>query len=537
VDDLAVRTLCLWCPDWPVAAARRRDPHLRDAPVAIFDRGVVLAASADARADGVMRGLRRREAEARCAGLAILDTDPAGDARAFECVARAVETLTPRVALDRPGLLSFPTRGPSRYFGGDVALGERVLAAVGAAGVVDVCAGIADGGFTARLAARRAGSRSPGAVEVVGPGESPAFLASWPVSVLDDTVSGDGLADLLARLGLFTLGDLAAVPASAVLARFGTAGLVAHRRARGLDEHPPNLSVPPPDLVEVIELDPPAERVDVAMFAGKSLADRLLAQLDLLGIACTRVAVEAETEHGERLTRLWRHEGALTAAALAERIRWQLEGWLTAGGGTPADTDLAAADTVTGGLTLLRLRPDDIVPAGGRQLGFWGADQAAADRAARALARVQGLLGHEHVVTAVVGGGRTPHEQVRLVPWGDPREPVGEGQPWPGAVPPPAPAVVLANPAPADLLDARDRPVTVSGRGDPSAPPARVRSTVLPRGGGPVVAWAGPWLHDIHWWDTVARCRRALWQVVLDDDTACLVTVTGGSALIEAVYD
>ena len=84
----------------------------------------------------------------------------------------------------------------------------------------------------------------------------------------------------------------------------------------------------PPELVETIEFDPPAERVDEAAFAAKSLADRLLGRLDELGLSCTRVIVEAETEHGERLARCWRHDGSLTPATLVTRVRWQLEGWL-----------------------------------------------------------------------------------------------------------------------------------------------------------------------------------------------------------------
>ena len=100
----------------------------------------------------------------------------------------------------------------------------------------------------------------------------------------------------------------------------------------------------------------------------------------------------------------------MTAGAIAERVRWQLDGWLSSG-------------AATAGLTLLRLTPDEVKPDHGRQLGFWGGSAAADDRAARALARIQGMLGPEGVVTAVVGGGRDPAGQVRLVPWGDPREP------------------------------------------------------------------------------------------------------------------
>ena len=75
-------------------------------------------------------GLRRREAEARCAELVVLERDPGAEARTFEAVARATEPITPAVVLERPGVLTFPTRGPSRYFGGDDALATRLLEAI-----------------------------------------------------------------------------------------------------------------------------------------------------------------------------------------------------------------------------------------------------------------------------------------------------------------------------------------------------------------------------------------------------------------------
>jgi protein ImuB len=523
---VAVRTLCLWCPDWPIVAARAVAAAPPEGPVAIVEQQRVRAVSADAREEGVRIGTRRREAEAACPGITVLDADGAVEARTFEPVARAVEAITPRLVIDRPGLLAFPTRGPSRYHGGDGGLVEHVRAAVVAAGIADARFGVADGGFAAGLAARRS--------VIVPEGETPAFLAPWPVS----TLGNETLADLLARLGLRTLGAFAALPPGSVLARMGEEGRTAHRLARGEDPYPPALTTPPPDFEERYELDPPAERVDAAAFAAKALADRLLERLAARGLACTQVVVAAETEHGETLSRAWRHEGALTPGALAERVRWQLDGWLTATGG------------LSGGLALLRLAPDQVIPASGRQLGFWGGDAAAADRAERVLARVQGLLGPEHVVTAVVQGGRTPAERIRWVPWGEPREPAShapigpvagpvavEVPPWPGAIPGPAPARVLAPPVAAALVDGHGRPVLVSARGDLSASPARVRCDALPRGGGAVTAWAGPWAQDVRWWDRATRARRVTWQVVVDDTVACLVQVERGAATVTAIYD
>ncbi|MDP9401931.1 MAG: DNA polymerase Y family protein, partial [Actinomycetota bacterium] len=292
-----VRTLVVWSPDWPVAAAGV-EPHV---PAAVVFANRVVACSAAARAEGVRRGLRRREAQARCPHLVVLGHDPGRDARAFEPVVVAVEDLAPGVEVLRPGVCAVATRGPSRYFGGDEALVARVTSVVEAAmspGPGGCRVGIADGPFAAGLAARRG--------LVVPVGETPAFLAPFPVGALERPQ----LCGLLVRLGLGTLGAFAALPAPDVLARFGPDGALAHRLARGLDERPLQARVPPPDFAVQVELDPPAMRVDTAAFAAKALADDLHQRLARLGLACTRIAVEAETEHGERLSRLWRTDGA-----------------------------------------------------------------------------------------------------------------------------------------------------------------------------------------------------------------------------------
>jgi protein ImuB len=214
------------------------------------------------------------------------------------------------------------------------------------------------------------------------------------------------------------------------------------------------------------------------------------------------------------------------------RVRWQLEGWLTERGNQSYEAGYGA-------LTMVRLVPEQVVPATGRQLGFWGGDAAARDRADRVLARLQGMLGHDAVVTAVPCGGRTPAERTRWVPWGEARDETLESGAWPGTVPGPAPARVHVPALPAELLDDHGRPVTVSGRGEAPAAPARLVCAALPGGGGPIRVWAGPWLHDVRWWDRVARRRRALWHVVVeqgDVPVACLVALEGGRASVEAVF-
>jgi protein ImuB len=378
---------------------------------------------------------------------------------------------------------------------------------------------------------------------VVPPGESPAFLAPIPVTVLADEggPAGAALVDVLERLGVRTLGALAALPLAEVVGRFGAEGLRAHRLAGGEDGRPPVTAPLPADWTLSVELDPPAERVEAAAFVARGLADDLHRRLAETGSACTRLVVGAETEHGETHERVWRTEGTFSALAIADRMRWQLEGWV---GGVDN------AHRPSGGLTRLWLAPEEIVPAGGRQLalstGGPGAVDPieAGDRASRALARVQGLLGMDAVRVPEWRGGRGPGERVGLVPVAaadviEPRpaaRPDWVAEPWPGTVPAPAPATIHAPPLPVEVVDDAGRPVAVGGRGEVSAAPAAVaagdRSSRRP-----VAAWAGPWPCDERWWDPETHRRRARLQVTMADGTAHLLVLEAGRWSVEATYD
>lgn len=512
------------CADWPIVAARVP----LDVPAAVVHANRVMATSPAARAEDVVHQQRRREAQSRCPSLVVLDHDPARDARAFEPVVAALDVITPRVELMVPGTVAFPTRGPSRFFGGDEALAARVLVTISEALPDGSCqVGIADGPFAAALAAEAAAP-----IRVVAPGETPAFLALLPVATLERP----DLVDVLGRLGLRTLGALAALPARDVLARFGADGLLAWRLASGLDDRPPATTPPPPDLTVTAELDPPADTVAPAAFLARGMAEELHRRLWAKGSACTRVVIGAETEHGERLERVWRAEGALSAAAIVDRVRWQLDGWLQ-------PTQGSARHRPTAGISRLWLAPDEVVPAGGRQLGFWGSDAATADRASRAVARVQGLLGTGSVAVPEWRGSRHPATQVALVeaeaidltverPGAQRARVVGT---WPGRLPTPAPARTHPTPTAADVVDVAGQPVEVSGRGALSAAPVR-----LSVAGGPwteVLDWAGPWPLEERWWDSAQARRRARLQLVTADGQARLVVLEHGRWHVDATYD
>src|SRR6266487_3072785 len=271
---------------------------------------------------GRARGAARRVLAVWCPDWPPGTPDSGPEARGFEQVVAAVEEFCPRVEVVRPGMCAVGATGPARYFGGEESLARKITDAVTALGFA--CrAGVADSLFAAQLAAQVPGlapglasgpapgsahAAAPGPARtgapgraglpglIVAPGGTRAFLAPYPVSVLDVPE----FADLLPRLGIWTLGDFARLPAAEAANRFGAPG----KRARGL--------------------------------------------------ACVRVQVQATCADGQDITRLWRHAGILSALAVAERVRWQLDGWRA---GRDPDERSPGETALTGGITRLRLVP------------------------------------------------------------------------------------------------------------------------------------------------------------------------------------
>ncbi|BBZ10296.1 DNA polymerase Y family protein [Mycobacterium branderi] len=521
---MASRVLAIWCMDWPAVAAAAAAGLPATAPVAVTLANRVIACSSAARAAGVRRALRRRESQARCPDLHVVAADADRDARFFEGVVAAVDDLVPRAEVLRPGLMVLPVRGAARFFGSEQQAAERLVDAVAAAGV-ECQVGIADQLSTAVFAAR--------AGRVVAPGEDARFLSALSIRQLatEPSLSGPGreeLADLLWRLGIRTLGQFAALSRSDVASRFGADAVTAHRFARGEPERGPSGREPPAELDAVLHPDPPIDRVDAAAFAGRSLAAALHQALMSAGVGCTRLAIHAVTANGEELQRVWRCAEPLTEDATADRVRWQLDGWLNR---------RTVEDRPTAPVTQLRLQAVEVVSAGALQLPLWGGlGEDDRLRARRALVRVQGLLGPEAVQVPVLSGGRGPAERITLTPLGD--EPVPQAdprRPWPGQLPEPSPTVLLDDPV--ELLDSQGNPIRVTSRGLFSADPARLAA----RGrDDPLRWWAGPWPVDERWWDPDrAKGRTARAQVLVGGDPgkALLLCYRRRRWYLEGIYE
>lgn len=565
---MSTRTTVLWVPDWPVVAAAAALEVPAHLPAAVLAGQRVSAVNALARLEGVRRGMRRRQAQGCCPELELLPADDARDVRMFEPVAMAAETVVAGLEVVRPGLLLLPAGGASRYHGSEDALAERLVEAV-AQGTGHECAvGTADGLLAAVVAARTGAC--------VPPGGSPQFLASRPMTELafaavtqEGSGQVDELVDLLHRLGLRRLGQLAALPSADVHARFGRLGVWAHLLARGDDERPPVRRRPEADLDVSTELDPPVDRVDTATFAGRRLAEDLHAMLVARGLTCGRLEIAARTDEGVDLVRVWRTDlggwGGLSPSRITDRIRWQLESWLTTTAVTTArsrrldartrrqsSADLTATtgpeapewdphpeDTPSVTLVRLSVTALDVAPAGAEQGRLWGGPSGGDLRAHRVLDRVQSIVGGSGLLTATVQGGRDVREQVHLRPWGDQSDPERPlDRPWPGRLPAPAPATVLPAPEPVQVHDATGAPVVLDARAGFSGVPTWVVWGAGRR--SRVTGWAGPWLLMSRWWaqdQAGPAVVRGHVQMTFDDEPAALLTATPAGWACEARYD
>lgn len=516
---MAKRMLVVTFPYWPLIAAGIGP----EVPAAVVEANRVTVLSPEAALEGIGLGMRRREAESRCPTLVLVPPDSTRDAREFERVLIALEAVTPTIEILRPGTCMFVLDGCVRFFGGeDVVTALAYSAVTRTAGGAGFGMGVAGGMFGAGLAALQSfRSAEPMVVPACATRD---FLAPQNISVL----GRPDLSDLLMRLGIKTLGAFAELPAAHVTARFGRDGLAAHRLASGLDEHhfAPRGHQPILEIGEVLE--EPTDRIDVAIFIGKGLADRLASRLEEEGLICEKLLIQASFENGDELGRSWRLEGASTASAISERVRWQLEGWMS-----------GASGGRSGQLIALRLVPQDTSADGGRQLCFWGGSSEQGKRAVRGVARLQGLLGPQAVLVPELKGGRGPGDQFRMICadgvdlLSRTPNPLAAQAPWPGTIPAPSPAVIYQDRPPVRLVGAGECTLEVVDQ-RLSDPAVRLRG--LDGKWVSVTGWAGPWPVVERWWSKPARNLSRL-QVTCSDDNAYLIAYEQGEWRLEGRYD
>jgi protein ImuB len=498
VVERLTRLACVWVEAFGAAAAERAEPRLREAPLAVVTGTAparrVTDANAAAREAGVRPAMGEAEAVARCPGLVRRPRCEETIASARRALLDACYGLSPRLEDGGPGLVFVDIAGLARLLGADEMIAERLARAARAVGL-PARVGVAGTRAAARVAARLAARTA-----VIAPGREAAVLAPVELSALDWPPP---VAAALARWGVGTLGELAALPRHGLVARLGAAGLAAHDLATGRDEAPLTPWTPPPFWEEAQALDWELDTLAALEAVLERLLARLVARLAAAHLAADGLQLRLALVSGAH------HARALALACPMDEVRPML---------TVLAHDLAArppGGPVVGVALQAHAVPRRAVP------GVLGRPPAPAVRdLATVFARLVALVGADNVGAVVAADSHRPEA------WAP--APLCAEIEAPDAEAPPAEDVLafrrLRPPRAVQVeTDAAGRPVAVAGALSDAAR---------------IVRCAGPWRASGDWWDA-DRWSREEWDVAVDDGTVLRLAhdVLRQTWLLDGVYD
>ncbi len=391
-----------------VAVEVQADPSLAGLPVIVGGsgpRGVVASCSYEARFYGVRSAMPSARARQLCPQAIFLPGRYEAYAEASRRLHEVLGSFTPLVegiALDEAFL---DVSGGRRLFGPGPVIAWQVRREVRNRLGLDCSVGVARSKLIAKLASKAAKPRPTPTGTVPGPGvvvvpaeEELAFLHPLPVRALWGV--GPASASRLARMGVQTVGDLAAVPPAALVAVFGkAAGRQLHELSWARDPRAvePDREVKsigheetyPEDLVDRSEIERQAVR----------MADAVASRLRRAGREGRTVTIKVRFADFSTITRS--HTGAHPVADGPPIAR--------------AAVRLLQGVDVRTGVRLLGVAVSGLTSAGGQrsghQLSFeglggddgppgdWGAASAAVDR-------VRELFGEDAVGPATLARGR-----------------------------------------------------------------------------------------------------------------------------------
>jgi DNA polymerase-4 len=287
------------------AAVEQRDrPELRGRPVVVGgggpgDRGVVSAASYEARRFGIHSAMPLRRASRLCPDAVFLPVDGAK----YQAVSREVMAILRRftpsvepISIDEAFL---DVTGSAALFGDGPTIAVRIKDGVRVEVGLTASVGVASTKLVAKIASDL---RKPDGLVVVPPGEEASFLAPLPIQRLWGV--GEQTAIALREYDVRTIGDLAALPPDLLVRRFGKHGAALAERARGVDpdrvvgDADPAKSVGHEHTFDVDTSDP--EIIERTLLA---MADGVAGRLRSSGLRAATVTVKIRDAAFRTITR------------------------------------------------------------------------------------------------------------------------------------------------------------------------------------------------------------------------------------------
>lgn len=373
-----------------VACEVRRRPELAGLPVIVGGtgrRGVVAAASYEARRFGVYSAMPSVRAQRLCPQAVVLS----GDHSLYESVSEEVHAIFARytpliepVSLDEAFL---DVTGSRRLFGSGAEIGAAIRAAVYDELALRCSVGVAPSKMVAKMASEAAKPKAtarailPGrGVVEVAPAEVLDFLHAHPVQALWGV--GPKTLERLERLGIVSIGDLAATPLIGLTSVLGTAhGQHLHDLANGRDERS-------------VESDRLAKSIGHEQTFPQDLDERDLLERELLRLADAVAARAREAGVAGRTVQLKVRFGDFTtitrAASAADPVS-------SGPALTKAAKDLLDQIDVSQGVRLLGVSLGGLTEDAARQLSLDDVDKPSWDDASRAIDGIRSRFGRQSI--------------------------------------------------------------------------------------------------------------------------------------------
>jgi len=305
IEPVTERTILHVDLDAFFASVEQRDhPELRGKPVIVGGpggenvRGVVSAASYEARAFGVHSAMSLREAYRRCPKGVFVPVHGRRYQAASRDVMAVLRRFTPQVEPISIDEAFLDVTGSAALFGDGPSIARQIKAAVRAEVGLTASVGVAGTKLVAKIASDL---RKPDGLVVVPLGQEAEFLEPLPIGRLWGV--GEKTAVALAEYSVRTIGDLAALPPDLLVRRFGKHGASLVDRARGIDPDPvhdgdPAKSVGHEHTFDVDSSDPEViERTLLAM------ADGVAGRLRSAGVRAGTVTVKIRDSGFHTITR------------------------------------------------------------------------------------------------------------------------------------------------------------------------------------------------------------------------------------------
>jgi protein ImuB len=289
------RVLSIWLPNLAIERWAKDSDYAPDAPVVLTVEGahgpIIHAITSVAAQRGARIGARLTDARALDPALVALPADPQGDTALLQRLAKWAQRWSPLVELDGADALRLDVGGVAHLFGGEEALAE------------DVRSRFAAMGLTTRVAIAPTAAAAWAFSRFGGDELNPLHVSALRLE--PDTVR------TLERLGLKTIGMLAALPRLALARRFRGAENVVDALDRAFGRKPepltPLAESPPPRAS--LRLEEPATHVEAASQALERLVPKLVGELEKRHLGARQLSL-----HGFRV------DASVASASVATAI-------------------------------------------------------------------------------------------------------------------------------------------------------------------------------------------------------------------------